>query len=117
MKKNHYLKSSSNLDLLLFLSTLEELCLDLLPVMKELKGRAPIVAPMAPIVFAPILGVLAPGNIPWPRAKVLSAPGASRFTWLKRPILRPLRDGGGVREPVDPANPASPGEAILPTAP
>ena len=56
------------------------------------------------------------GNIFWFRAKVLSANRARQLTGLKRPGLRPFRDGGGVRDSVDPANPARPGQAILFTA-
>ena len=55
MIKVFYLKSSSILDLLLFLSTLE-LWRDLAPVIREPKGMAP--TPMAPIgpIEAPSVG-------------------------------------------------------------
>ena len=51
-----YLKSSSILDLLLFLSTLDELWRDLAPVIRDPKGMPP--TPMAPIgpIEAPSVG-------------------------------------------------------------
>ena len=65
--KMSYLKSSSILDLLLFLSTLEELWRDLGPGIRDPKGMAPTpMAPMGPMeaaaMEAPRVGCgLAPG--------------------------------------------------------
>ena len=106
-----HLKSSRSRDLLLFFSTLAELCLDLPVLSIDPNGMGPM-GPMAP------MAVLVAGYSP-PSWKALSAPGASLLLTPKR-LLRASpgsEGGGGVRDPVEPASPASPGEAILPTAP